>query len=101
MPGTDALEEISKELAEYIPLTALARRLGWNLARLHRARLTEQLECTKILGRWSTTPAAVRAMLAKSRAANVAAKQQSGMRTESARRSAADEAMLEIQALTS
>ena len=42
-----------------------------------------------------------RAMLAKSRAANVAAKQQSGMRTESARRSAADEAMSEIQALTS
>jgi hypothetical protein len=99
--GLDALDEISRELSQYVALTDVSKHRGWNLGRLHRARLTGKLECTKILGRWCTTPAAVRGKLAQSRSATASTKLTPGARTEAARKAGADAAMAEIRSLTS
>jgi hypothetical protein len=102
LPGKVALDDVMNELAELIPLTAVSKKSGLSLPRRHRARLKGDIACTKILGKWCTTATAIREMInrASSTASPIAAKQQSGTRTESERKAAADRALAEIQSLT-
>jgi hypothetical protein len=100
--GDDALAELTQELSQKIKLTKLASLLDCHVSALHRARRDGKLACFKFLGAWYSSPTAVRAMIdtASSKASPIAATQQPGVRTEAARRNAADKALSEIRSLT-
>ena len=97
-----SLDDVVGELTAYKPLAAIARKSGYSLATMHRARLAGRLSCRKVFGKWCTTASAIRQMIEESTATapKTSTNRAAETRSEADRRKAADRAMDEIRSLT-